>query len=221
LLNGSDIIYAKRWKKLWFIIAISLHVISGIGLALIQYYGLSGLGYFASGAAILFIDFRPAGRAYDYFAPQLTNIVKPVQPHQLNLRVRNQLNLIRYVEKSLPASDSNENNLDRNDEIANTFLNLVKTCFADAELNSEDMAKKLNITKKQLERKVKQVLGITPKQCLIEHQLRQAKALLSQGEKVSKVFEVCGFSSHAYFSNKFREKYGCPPSDFASLERLE
>lgn len=146
-------------------------------------------------------------------------IVKPVQPYELHLRVRNQLSLVRSVESHNMIPATTEVSHECTDEISRKFLWLIESDFSNSELNSEHIAQELNITKKQLERKIKQVLGTTPKQYLIEYRLRYAKGCLSRGDKASKVFDICGFSSHAYFSNKFKEKYHCTPSEYALMAK--
>jgi len=103
----SDVVYVKRWAKLSFIIAISLHLVSAIGLALLQYFGVSELGYYASGAAILLMGFRPAGRAYDYLVVRLSNIGRDIRyPRDDVLIVKNQ------VEKMSDQLDDLINHLD-------------------------------------------------------------------------------------------------------------
>lgn len=73
-VSESDLAYVERWATLSLILAIALHVITSIGLAFLQYFGVSELGYYASGAALLLMGFRPAGRAYDYLVGRLGNI---------------------------------------------------------------------------------------------------------------------------------------------------
>ena len=75
----SDVTYVKRWAKLSLIIAITLHLISAAGFALLQFYGFSEFGYVASGGAILLMGFRPAWRAYDYLVERLTNIGRDIR----------------------------------------------------------------------------------------------------------------------------------------------
>jgi len=73
-VSQSDLAYVERWAKLSLMLAIALHVITSIGLAFLQYVGVSELGYYASGTALLLMGFRPAGRAYDYLVGRLGNI---------------------------------------------------------------------------------------------------------------------------------------------------
>ena len=77
----------------------------------------------------------------------------------------------------------------------------------------EDMAKEVNLSSRQLNRKIKQLTGITPNQFLRDIKLKKAKALLESGT-VSTVAEVSfavGFEKPDYFSRLFKEKYGERP----------
>ncbi len=57
--------------------------------------------------------------------------------------------------------------------------------------------------------------GVTPALEVLRARLNRAAALLSYGGiSVSEVAERCGFSSLHYFSRRFKEKYGVPPSRY-------
>lgn len=77
----------------------------------------------------------------------------------------------------------------------------------------EDMAKEVNLSSRQLNRKIKQLTGITPNQFLRDIKLKKAKTLLESGA-VSTVAETSlavGFEKPDYFSRLFQEKYGVRP----------
>jgi hypothetical protein len=76
---AADMRYVERWARWSLVLALSLHLVTALGLALLQYYGISGLGYWASAAALLLMAFRPAGRAYDYLAQRLNHIGREVR----------------------------------------------------------------------------------------------------------------------------------------------
>ena len=91
----SDIVYVKRWAKISFVLAISLHIISAAALAALEFYGVSELGYYAAGAAILLMGFRPAWRAYDYLVMRLTNIGREIRyPRDDVMVLKNQVDVL-------------------------------------------------------------------------------------------------------------------------------
>ena len=78
-VSEVDLRYVARWARWSLVLAIALHVISALGLSLLQVYGISRLGYLASGAALLLMGLRPAGRAYEYLLVRLTSIGREVR----------------------------------------------------------------------------------------------------------------------------------------------
>nr|WP_315166752.1 substrate-binding domain-containing protein [uncultured Flavobacterium sp.] len=82
----------------------------------------------------------------------------------------------------------------------------------------EELAKSLTISRVQLYRKVKAILGIS----VIEHvnniRLEKSKELLLKSKQnISEIAYAVGFSSLYYFSNVFKNKYGISPKDFRAI----
>lgn len=59
-------------RSLWA--ALALHLFSALGLYLLAATGVSAIGYYSSGAALLLTALRPAIGLYDYLAARLSNI---------------------------------------------------------------------------------------------------------------------------------------------------
>ena len=79
-------VLAKR--SLW--IAISLHLISAIGLYVLAATGISAIGYIISGAALLLTFLRPAISAYEYLYARLRMIRQNfIYPREDILELRN------------------------------------------------------------------------------------------------------------------------------------
>ncbi|MGK0365855.1 MAG: ligand-binding sensor domain-containing protein/AraC-like DNA-binding protein [Saprospiraceae bacterium] len=89
----------------------------------------------------------------------------------------------------------------------------VSGCTNIGQFSVEDMAREMNLSSRQLNRKVKQLTGITPNQFLRNIKLEKAKALLESGtvSTVAEVSFVVGFEKPDYFSRLFKEKYGKRP----------
>lgn len=63
--------------------------------------------------------------------------------------------------------------------------------------------------------------GVSPKQWLIETRLVRACHLLSSSAmSVAEVAEHCGFSNHTYFSERFRKRFLCSPSQWRNRNLL-
>ena len=79
----------------------------------------------------------------------------------------------------------------------------------------EDLAKDLNISRIQLYRKVKAILGISISDHINNIRLEKAKELLlNSNQNISEIAYSVGFSSPNYFSTSFKNKYGVSPKDF-------
>jgi len=77
----------------------------------------------------------------------------------------------------------------------------------------EDMASEVNLSSRQLNRKIKQLTGITPNQFLRDIKLKKSKRLLEEGAvaTVAEASFAVGFEKPDYFSRLFQEKYGRRP----------
>ncbi|MFV8325920.1 substrate-binding domain-containing protein [Flavobacterium sp. ZS1P14] len=103
--------------------------------------------------------------------------------------------------------------------IEREFLNKINLILEknidDSSFSVEDLASKLNISRVQLYRKVKSVLGIGVGDYINNFRLEKAKELLmTTTMNISEIAYSCGFASPNYFSTTFKTKYGIPPKDF-------
>ena len=79
----------------------------------------------------------------------------------------------------------------------------------------EDLAKDLNISRVQLYRKVKAILGISVSDHINNIRLDKSKELLlNSNQTISEIAYAVGFSSPNYFSTTFKNKYGVSPKEF-------
>ena len=97
-----------------------------------------------------------------------------------------------------------------------TKINLIlEKNIDDSSFSVEELASKLNISRVQLYRKVKAVLGIGIGDYINNFRLEKAKELLmTTTMNISEIAYSCGFASPNYFSTTFKTKYGIPPKDF-------
>lgn len=103
--------------------------------------------------------------------------------------------------------------------IEKEFLNKINLILEkhidNSSFSVEELAGKLNISRVQLYRKVKAVLGIGVGDYINNFRLEKAKELLmTTTMNISEIAYSCGFASPNYFSTTFKTKYGVPPKDF-------
>lgn len=95
-------------------------------------------------------------------------------------------------------------------------LNLfIKKNLDNPDFSVEHLAEHLNISRVQLYRKVKAMLGISISDYISNFRLEKAKGMLeNSGLSVSEIAYANGFSSPNYFSTAFKNKYGTSPASY-------
>ncbi|MDT0690427.1 substrate-binding domain-containing protein [Salegentibacter sp. F188] len=94
---------------------------------------------------------------------------------------------------------------------------IIDKNIENAEFNVEYLAAQLNISRVQLYRKVKGILGITISEYINSQRLSKAKQLLQDSDlNISEIAYMVGYSSPGYFSTSFKNKYGFSPKQFKS-----
>ena len=95
---------------------------------------------------------------------------------------------------------------------------IVEANVSRAELSVEDVARSLGISRVQLYRKVKAVLGTGVTDFIQGIRLTKARQLLLDEElTIAEVAYQLGFSSPSYFSTSFKARYQVSPSEFRAL----
>jgi transcriptional regulator GlxA family with amidase domain len=90
---------------------------------------------------------------------------------------------------------------------------LMEANFAEP-LNTDDVARLVGVSRRQLERLFRQHLGAMPSRWYLDLRLEHARRLLQQGS--SSILQVglsCGFSSAPHFSNAYRTRFGRTPRE--------
>ncbi len=104
-------------------------------------------------------------------------------------------------------------------DIEQKFISQLNTLINDNLGNSdysvENLAENLTISRVQLYRKVKAIMGISISDYIGNIRLEKAKTMLENGSlTVSEIAYANGFSSPNYFSTAFKNKYGISPAAF-------
>jgi len=76
-----------------------------------------------------------------------------------------------------------------------------------------ELARKVALSERQLQRMFRHALGVTPTQHYLHVRLRHARVLLRETSlSIMEVTFACGFQSPCHFSNSYRAQFGCSPS---------
>ena len=80
-------------------------------------------------------------------------------------------------------------------------------------LSLDEVAAKVGLSRRQIERLFKRHLGIVPSKFYLEARLRRARTLLLQTTmSIMEIAVACGFESPPHFSRCYRSLFGCMPS---------
>ncbi len=94
--------------------------------------------------------------------------------------------------------------------------NQVRDHQRDRHFKVERLAELLFLSRRQLQRRVKQCTGLSPNQYIQESRLQSARELLEQGQKssVKSVAYSVGWSDVKYFSQQYKKRFGKLPSTY-------
>ena len=86
--------------------------------------------------------------------------------------------------------------------------------YSDRAFGVLHLAAQLDISDRQLQRKLNVLARCGPAHYLRDYRLRIALGLLQAGRAIGDVAGAVGFASHAYFTTCFKAKFGTTPSRF-------
>jgi AraC-like DNA-binding protein/CheY-like chemotaxis protein len=94
----------------------------------------------------------------------------------------------------------------------------IEEHMEDSHFSVENLADILKISRVQLYRKVKALLGLSISEYINEKRLAKAKNYLMESNfSISQIAYHVGYSSPGYFSTSFKNKYGITPNAFRNI----
>lgn len=100
-------------------------------------------------------------------------------------------------------------------EFYRKFITIIHNNIKNPNLNIDDMASEMGLSKSQLGRRIKSLTGFPPVEIIRNERLKMAKVMLTSSEDktVSEIAYEVGFSLPSYFSKCYRDFYGESPSE--------
>jgi LacI family transcriptional regulator len=87
-------------------------------------------------------------------------------------------------------------------------------------LRIKDLVRKISLSRRELERRLRKLLGRSPKEEILRVQIERAKQLLAMADLPTAVIaEKCGFSEAKYFSQVFRTRVGLSPGAYRKSKK--
>jgi signal transduction histidine kinase/DNA-binding response OmpR family regulator len=102
------------------------------------------------------------------------------------------------------------------------FAAIVERNLGNEKLTVDDISQMIGISRIQLYRKVKALLGTNVSDYIMNRRLKKAKYLLkNENVTIAEITYMVGFANANYFSTVFKAKYNCTPSEFKRMEASE
>jgi len=144
-------------------------------------------------------------------------IEKPFSMEYLMVHIRNMLNnrkIIKDYFSSSLVSNLTEINVSAPDKDFISQLNtIIYDNLSDIDLNVEELAKLMNMSRPTLYRKIKGLSDLTPNELINITRLKKAAELLLQKEyNITQIATMVGYSVQSNFSRDFHKRYGMTPS---------
>jgi CheY-like chemotaxis protein len=139
---------------------------------------------------------------FDELELRLYNLLK--QQARLQFHFRHQV-LPEAPLKTIPHLD---------DAFIKQLYEQLDLLLIDPGFSVEALAKKMTMSQRTLNRKLKAILNITPVEFIRRYRLQKAAILISSGHSISEAAYAVGFDTASYFSHCFKEEYGKTPTEF-------
>ncbi len=173
----------------------------------------SGWAYFVyflliTGAVYLYLRYRTK---HEQAKRRLQEFIHADELNRLKIKELKTLNQKVVADKvdSVQVESPDANLLKRIIKVTNDNL-------SNSELTVDMIAKQVGLSRSQLHRKMKELMGVSPSEFLRNIRLEQAARLLRQRETgISDVAYAVGFNSLDSFSKAFKQHFGMSPTDYS------
>ena len=148
-------------------------------------------------------------------------VQKPFSPEYLLLQVANLLRnrfKIREHFASSPFEDSRVMAHSKSDELFLKKLDeYVQQNLRDINLDIDQLAYYMNMSRPTFYRKVKSISAISPKELINIARLKKAVKLIAENDyKLFEISQMIGYSSQSIFGKNFQKHFGMSPMEYAT-----
>ena len=138
-----------------------------------------------------------------------------VLQHTLTSLLANRSHLKEHFTAAMPAALRTTVSRKGDLHFVSAFTAIVERNIGNEDFSIEDIYKQMNISKVQLYRKVKALMGVNINEYILDTRIQKARYYLQHEDlSVAEVAYKTGFSSPAYFSTVFKSKLGISPTTF-------
>ena len=146
---------------------------------------------------------------------------KPFHPRHLEALIESLLHrnqaVLAYSESAYAALEQFEGKLVHKEDkdLMLRITQIIHDQMDNESLTLDFIASETALSKMQLYRKMKEIIGQTPTEYIRSIRLKQAEKLLKTTNKtVQEIMYTCGFNNKAYFYREFAKKYHLTPKEY-------
>ena len=146
---------------------------------------------------------------------------KPFHPRHLEAIIESLLHrnkaVLAFSESAYAALEQFEGKLIHKEdkEMMLRITQIIQEQMDNESLTLDYIASEMALSKMQLYRKMKEIIGQTPTEYIRSIRLKQAEKLLKATNKtVQEIMYTCGFNNKAYFYREFAKKYHLTPKEY-------
>ncbi len=144
-------------------------------------------------------------------------IKKPFEQKILNSTIKNLINNRIHLQKVYQHLDkiSQPTGQLQKDELIFRFREVILKNISDENLNLDDIADILNISRSGIYAKIKALTGLSTSNYINKIKMQKAKAIIeTENKNISEIAYMVGITNLPYFSTLFRREYGISPNDY-------
>ena len=153
-------------------------------------------------------------------------IDKPFSPEHLQVQIANLLSNRNKIKdyfansplihiKTMAYSKADENFLEK-------LNNTINHNLANIDLDVEQLADIMNMSRPTLYRKIKALSNLTPHELINITRLKKGAEVLAEGSfKIYEVSDLVGYSSHTHFGRNFHKQFGMSPTEYINQKQAE
>ncbi len=122
-----------------------------------------------------------------------------------------------YQKEPLINKEENELILEKKSNTwINELISKIEASFSTRIITKEALSKSMNLSSRQLDRKLKSITGLACGQFIREVQLHNARKILENGTaySISEIAYQCGFELPSSFSTTFKKRFGKSPNEY-------
>jgi DNA-binding response OmpR family regulator len=147
-------------------------------------------------------------------------IPKPFHPQHLLVRIEKLLKSREQVSEHFknnfgtPAYTLQKDFSNRDKELLEKCIAFIDNNYANENIDADQLASHLAMSKAQLYRKTKALTGLTPHGLIKNFRLKKARQMIAEGEyAISDIIFMTGFNNRTYFYRSYKEVFGETPGE--------